>query len=595
MGQRAPVLWLLLPTMAGFALARALPAGRGSGWWLALAACGVALAVFGRWADGLERRGGGGSVQQGTAAAGWRSRLCWGGGLVLAVATAACAYFQLRENRLAVWERLPAREAELVLEIERVFPPAAGRVTTTGLARIAAAPAVVADTVGQRTYFSVQAPAQAELVASARIRANGVLAPLDRRAAAGFEGYLASAGAAFKFNRARWVGRERGPNAYRRFCATAARRLERILGAGLEDRPGLRSIHVAMLLGSRAELSGEQRELFMNSGTMHLFAISGLHIAVIWAVLAGLLLVVRLPRAAAVAVGLPALLLYVQITGGAPSAMRSWLMIAFVLGARALRWTRNPLAGIAASALVVLWWEPWQLFQLGFQMSYAVVAALLLLGLPLEERLQRRWRPWRDLPAAEWEWWRRGLRWLGTQAISGFALAVAATLVSVPMTLTSFGLLTPGSMLVNLVCIPVSSLSIVAGIASILAGLVGLTPLSVLFNHASALAIVAMERGLEWAMRVPGMYWPAQWRAAWLGDAVVVALLAALLAGYAWRWRRRTLWVPVAALLVLLAVGAHHGAAEPAGAENAVPQAERTGAASGNLPGAEAGAIATRR
>jgi len=565
MGQRAPVLWLLLPTMGGFALARALPAGWGGGWWLALAACGVALTVFG------------------VSGASWLRRLCWGGGLVLAVGATACAYFQLRENRLAVWERLPAREAELVLEIERVFPRVVGHVTTTGLARIAAAPAVVAETVGQRVYFSVQAPAEAELFASARIRANGVLTPLDRRAVAGFEGYLASSGAAFKFNRARWVRQERGPNAYRRFCAGAARRLERILGAGLEDRPGLRSIYVAMLLGSRAELSGEQRELFMNSGTMHLFAISGLHIAVIWAVLAGLLVAVRLPRAAAVAVGLPALLLYVQITGGAPSAMRSWLMIAFVLGARALRWTRNPLAGIAASALVVLWWEPWQLFQLGFQMSYAVVAALLLLGLPLEERWQRLWKPWRDLPAAEWGWWRRGLRWLGAQAISGFALAVAATLVSVPMTLTSFGLLTPGSMLVNLVCIPVSSLSIVAGIASILAGLAGLTPLSVLFNHASALAIVTMERGLEWTMRVPGMYWPAQWRAAWLGAAVLVLRLGAVLAGYAGPWRRRTLWVPVAALLLVLAACAHHGA-----------EAVSADVAAGNLPETGTGAIATR-
>jgi len=101
MGQRAPVLWLLLPTMGGFALARALPAGWGGGWWLALAACGVALTVFG------------------VSGASWLRRLCWGGGLVLAVGATACAYFQLRENRLAVWERLPAREAELVLEIER--------------------------------------------------------------------------------------------------------------------------------------------------------------------------------------------------------------------------------------------------------------------------------------------------------------------------------------------------------------------------------------------------------------------------------------------------------------------------------------------
>jgi competence protein ComEC len=566
LGHRAPVFWLLLPTMAGFALARTLPAEWGGAWWLVVAVLGVGLSWL-----GLRRELGPANV-------------LWGAGVALAVGAAAVAYFQMRENRLAVWTRLPAREAELVLEVERVFPVATGRVTTTGLARIAAAPPVVAETVGQRVYFSVRAPAEAELVPSAQMRAVGVLTPLVRDGATGFEGYLVSSGATFKFNRARWLAQERGANAYRRFCATAARRFERILGLGLDDRPGLRSIHVAMLLGSKAELSGEQRELFMNSGTMHLFAISGLHIAVIWAVLAGLLSATRVPRLGAIAVGLPALLLYVEITGGAPSALRSWLMIAFVLAAQALRWTRNPLAGIAASALVVLWWEPWQLFGLGFQMSYAVVAALLLYGLPLEERLQRKWKPWADLPSAEWGMARRIGRWLGAELITGFALAVAATLVSVPMTLASFGLMTPGSLLVNLVCIPASSLAIVAGLGSILAGLLGLPWASGFLNHASALTIAAMERGLAAAMRVPGMHWPAQFRAEGLGMAVLLAVLALFAVGYALRWRRRIggTWGPVVAVAALLAALVHHGA----------PPTAESAAVAANLPAAAAAAIA---
>jgi competence protein ComEC len=617
-GHRAPVLWLLLPTMGGFGLARALPAGWGGGWWLLVAAAGVGLAALGAFFSGgrdavgpvsdRPRKGGDGGADSedrsetgptrkraAVANGGWTTRVCWGTGVALAVFAVAVVYFQLRENRLAAWERLPAREAELVLEIERVFPPAAGRATATGLARIAAAPAVVAETVGQRVYFSVRAPAETELVASARVRAVGVLTPLGRRSAAGFEGYLVNSGATFKFNRARWLAQERPANAYRKLCATASLRFERILGLGLEDRPALRSIHVAMLLGSKAAMSGEQRELFMNSGTMHLFAISGLHIAVIWAVLAGLLSLARVPRLAAIGIGLAALLLYVQITGGAPSAMRSWLMIAFVLAAQALRWTRNSIAGIAGSALVAIWWEPWQLFGLGFQMSYAVVVALLLYGLPLDERLQRRWKPWRDLPAAEWGRWRNAVHWTVSEAISGFALAVAATLVSVPMTLAAFGLMTPGSMLVNLLCIPASSLSIVAGIGSILAGLVGLTPVSVFLNHASALTIEAMERGLAWAMRAPGMYWPAQFRAEWLGDAVLLALLAWLLAGYAWRWRKTVggLWLPVAAMIALLGVLAHHGA-PPAEEQGLPPAANPVAGAPGNLPAAEPVAIATR-
>ncbi len=605
LGHRAPVLWLLVPTMVGFAAARALPAGWGGGWWLVLATAGLGLAVAGTFSgdrgtvgpvsDRPRKDGAGGAGSEDRSETGptrkravrapgiWMPRVCWGAGVAVAVAAAACGYFQLRENRLRVWERLPAREAELVLEVERVFPRVPGRVTTAGLARITAAPGVVAETVGQRVYFSVRVPEGITLLASARVRASGVLAPLPRSAAAGFDGYLADAGVAFKFNRARWLALEREANAYRRFCAAGAQRFERALGAGLEDRPVLRSIHVAMLLGSRAELSEEQRELFMNSGTMHLFAISGLHIAVIWVTLSQLLLVLRVPRVATVAVGLPALFLYVEITGGAPSAERAWLMIAFVLAGQTLRWSRNPIAGIAGSALVMLWWEPWQLFQVGFQMSYAVVAALLLYGLPLEERWQRRWRPWADLPAAERGWWRRGLRWLGGEGISGAALAVAATLVSLPMTVATFGLMTPGAFLVNLVCIPASSLAIIAGMGSILAGLAGLEAVSSFFNHASALTIAAMEGGLTWSMRVPGMHWPAQFRAEALGAAVLVGLLVGLLVGYGWRWKPRVgaLWLPVLGVALALAVLVRHGA-RPA-AEAGAP---------GNLPAARAAAIA---
>jgi competence protein ComEC len=549
--------------MGGFALARALPPGCGGGWWLVGAAVGAGVAALGAWREG------------------WAARLCWGAGLVVAVLGAAAAYFQYREHHLAVWERLPAREAELVLEVERVFPSSPGRVTTTGLARIALAPELVKETVGQRVYFSVQVPAGGEILASARVRALGVLNPLARRPAGGFDSYLASSGASFKFNRARWLAQERGPGPYQRMCARAAKRFERILSAGLADRPALRSIHVAMMLGSKAELSEEQRELFMNSGTMHLFAISGLHIAVIWAALAGLMAALRVPRLAGIAAGLLALLLYVEITGGAPSAMRAWWMIALVLVAEAMRWTRNPLAGITASALVVLWWEPWQLFGASFQLSYGVVASLLLYGLVLDERLQKRWNPWVALPEPHWRWWHHSALWVGREAISGFALAVAATLVSLPMTVALFGLFTPGSLLVNLVCVPISALSIVAGFGSLLAGLVGLEPVSVLFNHASVLVILAMERGLRVFMMLPAMHWPAQFRAEWLGAAVVVALLAALAAGYALRWRRVVggLWAPLALLAVLLAVAVHHGAAP-------------TGPVAGNLPAAAPPAIA---
>ena len=55
----------------------------------------------------------------------------------------------------------------------------------------------------------------------------------------------------------------------------------RLLTTGLEDRPETAAVYRAMMLGQKHDLSDEQRGLFMHSGTMHLFAINGLHIGVV--------------------------------------------------------------------------------------------------------------------------------------------------------------------------------------------------------------------------------------------------------------------------------------------------------------------------
>src|SRR6185503_9542203 len=96
--------------------------------------------------------------------------------------------------------------------------------------------------------------------------------------------------------RGRVLAEERPPNAYYRFCVRAAERCDRILGLGIaEKRPALTGLLRAMMLGATHELSDEQHTLFMQSGTMHLFAISGLNIAVIAGALQTLLFALRLP------------------------------------------------------------------------------------------------------------------------------------------------------------------------------------------------------------------------------------------------------------------------------------------------------------
>ena len=543
-GHRAPLLWLLLPFMAG------LTAGR---IWvvppvilLAPAVLFVGAAVTLAWHRPPPARG------------------AWSLTLALAVALAGMAHVNLRLHRLAVWDALPAREARLVLRIERLFAAPPGGQRASGLAVVTGADAHLRDLVGQRVYFSLNRPSSAPaILRTSEILAVGVLAPLARSGRPGsFDEYIANAGMTFKFTRGRWLGEAAAPSGYARFCQAAEQRFHAILGAGLADRPALAAILRAMMLGQKQEMSEDQQELFMHSGTMHLFAISGLNITAIALSMQILLTLLRLPRLAAAVVSLAALWLYVEITGSSPSAVRAFLMSAALIASFSLRRPGNPLAALAASALLILLIEPMQLFSASFQMSYGIVTVLLLLGLPLTEALQARWPLFASLPEATWGRLRRATAALWRWFLGMVGIGLAAALVSTLSTVQFFQLLTPGSLAINLVLIPMSTLVIGAGFLSLLCGLVGCLGASGLFNHAGALLAWSMDFLLRAAMAVPGVYRTAQFRAAWLGPAGHAALLVLCLAGYAWHWRRDRggFWPPFVFVGLLLLFGVKLGA-----------------------------------
>jgi competence protein ComEC len=540
-GDRAPLLWLLLPFMGGLAAGKLL--GGASRLWLLAAGLLLAGAVAGAW-----RR---------TAA-----RWLWPAALGAAVALAGLLYYQLRRDRLAEWEALPPREARLTLRLTQQFAQADAR-RVSGLATVTAADPHLRRLVGQRLYFSLSLPpGAAPPLRSSAIEVIGVLETLPPHPpAASFADYLENAGMNFKLTRARLLREVLPPSRYQRFCHRAAGRLHDILGTGLEDRPALAAVLRAMMLGQVQELSGEQKGLFMRSGTLHLFAISGLHVGVVALCLQTLLTLGRVPRLPAALAGLSALWLYVDITGASPSATRAFLMCALIVAAFTLRRPGNVLSALAASALLVLLVDPMQLFGASFQMSYGIVAVLLLLGLPLAGALTARWPLFAQLPEVSWRWHHWVRLWVWRWFLNLLGIGLATMLASMLTSVQYFRLFTPGALPANLILIPAASVVIGAGFASLACGLCGFTAGSALFNHAGALLLWLMDAFLRRATALPGLFLPAHFRPDWLGPAGHAALLAVCLAGSAWRWRRSRggFWPPFALVALLLAGGVEFG------------------------------------
>lgn len=550
MRHRAPLLWILAPFAAGLVMAKLAPQSLPSGVLLlaalAFAIAGVALAAR-----------------------------HWSGLVSLVVATflGGVASYEINRSRNPVYDTLPPREARLTLRITHMFPadnaddPRQARTVAprqvSGLARVVTAGAHLQELAGQNVHFSVALPRApgadeniaARIIRTAEITVVGLLSPLPRRVATdSFEGYLVSAGMNFQLTRGRFLSLEKPPMATAAFYERARLRFSEILSLGLDRKPEQAGTLRAMVLGQKKDIDEERTALFLGSGTMHLFAISGLHIAVIAAGIQFLLLLVRIPPWARLLGGTLALYVYVQITGASPSAMRAFVMVSLLQTSLQLRLPANGIATLAFAALVTLLAKPMQLFSASFQMSYGIVAAILLYGLPLGETWLARRVLFRDVPPVARTRLHRLLILAHRYLLSVTGISVSASLVSAICGTVYFKLFTPGALFANLLLIPAASLVILSGFLSLLFGLAGLAPASILFNHAAVLVLLLMEKTLGVFLKIPWVSVPAQFSPLWSGYCALTLLLAAMLFGYANKWapRRGGFWLPVAVVAASL-------------------------------------------
>jgi competence protein ComEC len=142
------------------------------------------------------------------------------------------------------------------------------------------------------------------------------------------------------------------------------------------------SVASALVLGYKADLDDALRKAYSASGAMHVLAVSGLHVGIIYVVLTVILKLApflhRIKWLRALIL-LAALWLFALITGLSPSVMRATTMFSFIAAGDALRRRAYIYNSIAASAFILLLVNPDNLFDVGFQLSYLAVIAIVFL------------------------------------------------------------------------------------------------------------------------------------------------------------------------------------------------------------------------
>lgn len=338
----------------------------------------------------------------------------------------------------------------------------------------------------------------------------------------------------------------RGPPLSDRFRNWAQRTLARGLPA--EDE-SLRLVW-AMALGWKTALTDEVSEPFMRSGTMHIFAISGLHIALIAAILVNLLRVARVPRAACGLVVVPLLWFYTAATGWQPSAIRSTLMMSIVIGGWAISRPIDLLNSLAGAAFIILLGDPQQLFQASFQLSFFVVLSIALFLPPLEKARSRLLQTDPFLPPELRPRWQRRLDLPVRLVTTSLATSLAAWLGSLPLVAYYFHLVTPVSLLANVLIVPISGATLMCNLGSLLCGdwfaLAG-----ELFNHSGWFCMHLMLGASEWCANLPGAFFYVR-SPAWFGFVAYYLFLFCTLTGWAFAPSRRR-WVAVAGTVLIFA------------------------------------------
>ena len=534
---RAPLLWLILPLIGGITLSGLLSGRLPTGICYAGLGIGAATMIAARRNDHR-----------------W-----WALGIILTGLSFGALHHDHQRQTLPEWAKLPDREVTVVVGVDRIFASAYSHRSFSFGGRVVSAHAPSEEIVGQKVQVQLRRPppeTKAALARGSRLKLIGQLTPLGPDPESEFSAYLADSGYNFRIRQGRWLENTTTPSAYAQARDELRSRAAKILAQDLEDHPERGGARQAMLLGQRHELTDDAKSLFMRSGTMHLFAISGLHIGVIAAVLHGLLRALRISRLTAFIIGSGLLLGYVDLIGQTPSAVRAWLMITCFHGARVWRAPGNSVAAIAASALLVLLWDPMQLFSAGFQMSYAIVFALLLYGVPLGEHWQRLVQPWRDLPVASLSPRQRWVQSRTEVVLMAGALTWAASLIGILSSVTFFGWFTPLAFYANMLLVPLAGLVISGGFVGILCGLVGVGPWALWFTHAAALVLGIMREALRWGLG-SGASHPAEFMSAWWGQTGMFLVLAAIVMvrevlspQNRWRW-----WGPPLVTILWLVIG----------------------------------------
>jgi competence protein ComEC len=209
-----------------------------------------------------------------------------------------------------------------------------------------------------------------------------------------------------------------------------------------------------VILGYRADLSPEIKQSFVNTGTIHILAVSGSNVAVIVLIIYSLMGFFRLPKRISGIFTIAGILIFMFITGASPSVVRASIMACVLMVGTMVERKTDIYNSLAIAAMIILLIDTRSLFDVGFQLSFAAVVSIVYFYPILVKVINRIPERFEEIKAVDY-------------LLKLLAVSLAAQIGTLPFTAYYFGRISLVSLLANLIVVPLSGINVLLGVATV--------------------------------------------------------------------------------------------------------------------------------
>ena len=235
-----------------------------------------------------------------------------------------------------------------------------------------------------------------------------------------------------------------------------------------------------LLLADRSIIDVELKNNFINSGVVHLLAVSGLHVGYI--ILIIFVLTGRLNLYLRSFLTITGLIIFTLITGMPASVVRASIMAVVIIIAFLSGRSTNLENSLAIAALIILIFKPEELFEAGFQLSFSAVLSIGLFYPGFRKKILL-------------------IRWMSGKWRNIFlfiAVSLSAQIGTIPLTFYYFGKMSLIGILMNVVAIPVVGIIVGIGIFTIIFGFL-MHPIAVYYAASNDMLMIFFNRLISFA------------------------------------------------------------------------------------------------